>query len=423
MLRLCHCLGILVRGDRNRSVRSMLKLIPARPSVRVFLSYRRGDTSGHAGRLRADIERLLPGSRVFMDISAIRPGEDFANAIQTAIASCNLFLVLIGRGWLSLLREDSADQEQEDWARVELRNAIDHKIPIVPVLVDRASLPEIKELPEDLRDLARRQAIEISESRWDFDVSRLIEVIKQTTHGSGKQRWWYKLAGAIGLTVLLGFLAVPRFCSQPQFPKHEEPIMIAAKPTGASAKANSRVVDYSKVDTLSAPHSTVSAAPYLHDFGITVTSQIPPESQVVLVNNLTEYNGEAIRPTTSQNFLTQIRTDNAPASFTLKFSEPLDSVEFVIPAFYPTSESGVTHPAWSAHALDVGGRELSSLSEGITRSSSHDVPSHHYLLRVPGLDGIVAVRFDSDPRLNGKPFAGFNAILIEQLTLTPKVRE
>jgi hypothetical protein len=97
-------------------------------------------------------------------------------------------------------------------------------------------------------------------------------------------------------------------------------------------------------------------------------------------------------------------------------------VEFVIPAFYPASKSGVTHPAWSAHALDVAGRELSSQGESIT-SSFHNVPPHHYLLRAPGLDGIVAVRFDSDPRLNGVPFAGFSAILIEQLTLTPKARE
>jgi hypothetical protein len=38
-------------------------------------------------------------------------------------------------------------------------------------------------------------------------------------------------------------------------------------------------------------------------------------------------------------------------------------------------------------------------------------------LRSPAFAPIAALRFDSDPRLNGVPFAGFSAILIERLTL------
>lgn len=177
------------------------------------------------------------------------------------------------------------------------------------------------------------------------------------------------------------------------------------------------VVDFPWVDTASAPGNTVAAAPYLHGVGISSTEMKPQTSELVLINNRALYQGHAVKPTTSQNILTQVNTNNGPASFTLKFSEPFASVSFVRPALYPATESGITHPAWSAHALDKNGRELSSQSEDLTRSFS-DVPAHTYTLTGPGFDGISAIRFNSDPRLNDTPFAAFSAVLIERLTMT-----
>jgi hypothetical protein len=177
------------------------------------------------------------------------------------------------------------------------------------------------------------------------------------------------------------------------------------------------VVDFPSVDTASATDFTVAAAPYLHGVGISVTDLKPQQSEVVLKNNRGLYGGAAIIPTTSQNFLTQNTRDNdGIASFTLVFDKSCDSVSFTRPALYAATESGVTHPAWSAHALDAEGREVSSQSEALTISFSN-VPSRTYTLNAPGFDGIAAIRFDSDWRLNGKPFAGFRAILIERLIL------
>lgn len=140
----------------------------------------------------------------------------------------------------------------------------------------------------------------------------------------------------------------------------------------------------------------------------------------MLINNRVVYAGESVRPTTSQNLLTQFSTENLPASFTLVFSEPLDGVTFTRPALYAVSEHGITHPAWRAYALDAAGQELSSQSEGIL-SSYEDVPARTYSLRAPGLVGIVALRFESDPRdTDGVPFAAFSALLIERLTLIPR---
>jgi hypothetical protein len=87
---------------------------------------------------------------------------------------------------------------------------------------------------------------------------------------------------------------------------------------------------------------------------------------------------------------------------------------------YPETESGITHPAWSAHALDASGNELSSQSDGLLRCDyRHEVPARTYTLHAPAFAPIVALRFDSDPNLNGRPFAAFSTLLIERITLNP----
>lgn len=196
------------------------------------------------------------------------------------------------------------------------------------------------------------------------------------------------------------------------------------KTTSLQSGRNEVIVDFPWVDTASAPGFIVAAAPYLHGVGISVVDVKPPGSEVVLVNNRGIYGGQAVKPTTSQNVLTQINTGNAPASFTLRFSDSFRSVSFIRPALYAATESGVTHPAWSAQALDSSGHEISSQREGLTRCwprlKCNEIPAQRYTLGAPGFEGIRAIRFDSDPRLDGKPFAGTSAILIERLSLTPQ---
>ena len=196
--------------------------------------------------------------------------------------------------------------------------------------------------------------------------------------------------------------------------------------TPASKPANGQtIVSFAKVDTGATAPFTVSAAPYLREAGISVVEMLPAGSEVVLINNRGLYEGKGVFPTVSQNFLTQVNTKNEAASFTLKLSTPAQAVTFMRPRLYPYTESGITHPAWSAHALDAEGNELSSQSESLTRllpstgAGENNVPAQTYALRAPAFAPIVAVRFESDPRLNGKPFAAFSTLLIEQLTFVP----
>lgn len=142
---------------------------------RVFVSYRRSDAQGEAGHLLADLRRRFGDDRVFMDIAAIRPGEDFGLAIQRAIQECSVVLVVIGRGWTSASDESGKRRldDPNDWVRLEIASALASERLVVPVMVQGAAMPTEAELPESIRTLARRNAHEMSARRWDFDFETL----------------------------------------------------------------------------------------------------------------------------------------------------------------------------------------------------------------------------------------------------------
>lgn len=132
------------------------------------------------------------------------------------------------------------------------------------------------------------------------------------------------------------------------------------------------------------------------------------------------YEGAAAMPTKSQIFLTQRGTGNVPSSYTLEFSKPVARVSFTRPALYAATKSGVTHPAWKVTAIGASGQELASQSEALLRKmkdpNDDTVPAQTYTLVSVTFEGIAAIRIDSNPQLNGKPFAGFDSLLIERLT-------
>lgn len=242
---------------------------------------------------------------------------------------------------------------------------------------------------------------------------------KKVSSDSSRTQIVVAVIGVVGVVIAAGLTNLDKIVGKnTPIP----PITVTPAPVTDKSQGNEIVVDFAAVDTATAPGHLVAAYPYLHQMGISIEKLVPEGSQVALINNLAMYQGAAARPTTSQNFLTQIGTGNALASFTLKFSESLVSVSFIRPVLYAATESGITHPAWSAHALDVNGREISSHREELTKclpkKKCTEVPARFYILRAPGFDDIYAIRFDSDPRSDGKPFAAFSAVLIERLTMT-----
>lgn len=143
----------------------------------IFISYRRDDTRQAAGRLADDLAEAFGGERIFRDIEKIEIGVDFTQALEKALAECEVMLVLIGRQWSSIADGQGRRRldQPEDWIRAEIVTALKRGIRVVPVLVDGAALPAEAELPEDLRPLLRRQAVELEDARWRGDVARLVD--------------------------------------------------------------------------------------------------------------------------------------------------------------------------------------------------------------------------------------------------------
>jgi hypothetical protein len=148
--------------------------------AKIFINYRREDASGYAGRLYEWLSERFGPDSVFMDISAIKPGVDFVTAIETEVAACEAVLVVIGRQWLNC----SADGQRRlddpnDLVRLEIASALTRNALVIPVLVEGATMPRERDLPPDLRQLARRNALEISDGRWEFDAGRLIDILAE----------------------------------------------------------------------------------------------------------------------------------------------------------------------------------------------------------------------------------------------------
>jgi hypothetical protein len=155
----------------------------------IFISYRREDSRADAGRLANDLKRHLGADQIFRDIDAIQPGMDFVKAIHAAVGACDALLAIIGPRWLSAKDEHGHPrlEDPNDYVRLEIEAALNRDITVIPVLVGGATMPRESELLAPLAPLARRQAHELSDSRWDYDTERLAAVL-ETIPGILKRR-------------------------------------------------------------------------------------------------------------------------------------------------------------------------------------------------------------------------------------------
>jgi hypothetical protein len=147
----------------------------------IFISYRRDDAEGEAGRLFDDLVRAYGNDAVFMDVAGIAPGLDFRKAIDDNVAGCGVFLAIIGSQWATIAGTDGRRRldDDNDFVRLEIASALARNIAVIPVLVHDARMPHPEQLPDNIKDLAYRNSVEISHARWNSDVQLLIEALKQ----------------------------------------------------------------------------------------------------------------------------------------------------------------------------------------------------------------------------------------------------
>ena len=147
----------------------------------IFISYRRDDTEGEAGRLFDDLVGSFGEQSVFMDVSDINPGVDFRKAIDDNVASCGVLLAIIGPAWASIKNSSGGRRldDPNDFVRLEIASALARKIAVIPVLVHDAKMPRPEDLPDNLKDLAFRNSVEITHTRWNSDVKLLTDALQR----------------------------------------------------------------------------------------------------------------------------------------------------------------------------------------------------------------------------------------------------
>jgi len=147
---------------------------------RIFISYRRQETAYAAGWLFDRLADRFGAAKIFKDVTSIELGDDFVDVIAAAVGACDVLLALIGDQWLTVSDADGKPRIQNptDFVRIEIEAALARNVRVVPILVEGASMPDVSQLPASMARLARRQALELSPSRFESDTERLLTVLE-----------------------------------------------------------------------------------------------------------------------------------------------------------------------------------------------------------------------------------------------------
>jgi hypothetical protein len=150
--------------------------------ARLFISYRRKDSSGYAQTLHENLLQAFPELEVFRDLESIAAGEDFVDAIERELDRCNVVLVLIGPHWLGMTDAQGKRRIDNplDHVRTEIARAMKRRdVRVIPVLVGGAVMPDPEQLPDELQPLGRRNAHEMTDKRWQYDFGELCGVLER----------------------------------------------------------------------------------------------------------------------------------------------------------------------------------------------------------------------------------------------------
>jgi hypothetical protein len=186
-------------------------MIERKQPARIFLNYRRDDTRWISGRLIDSLKAYFGDDRVFRDIESIKGGAEFGDVIETSMQSADAVIVLIGPDWLTVAGEDGKPrlEDPDDWVAREIASALAQGVPVYPVLVEHTPIPRAEDLPEPIRPLVERNAMSISETRWDEDVTRLAKIVGIDVPGSAAERTLNRDRLLISLLLLLAAIVLP----------------------------------------------------------------------------------------------------------------------------------------------------------------------------------------------------------------------
>ena len=181
---------------------------------KIFINYRREDSIDAAGRLHDRLSQTFGHKNIFMDVDDIPAGVDFVKYLSEQVAASRVFLAVIGPTWLDAKDESGGRRidDPDDFVAIEITAALARNIRVIPVLVEGARMPKAGELPDPLKALARRQAVEVRQLHFGRDADALVERVNEALEGKpGWQRPW-RLRAAVGavaaVLLLLGWIGL-----------------------------------------------------------------------------------------------------------------------------------------------------------------------------------------------------------------------
>lgn len=147
----------------------------------IFISYRRQSAVVHARALFERLSREFGRENVFIDLDGIEIGVDFVDLIDHQLEGCRVLLALIDPQWASVSDRHGRRRldNEDDFVRIEIARALERGIVVAPILLDGAEIPDVRQLPENLRRLTRRHALVLDFNRFDTEVERLIGMIRR----------------------------------------------------------------------------------------------------------------------------------------------------------------------------------------------------------------------------------------------------
>jgi hypothetical protein len=147
---------------------------------KIFISYRRDDSAGHAGRVHDRLAREFGRDLLFMDVDAVALGVDFVEVLGVEVGKCNVLLAAIGPNWLDA-RDENGNRRldnEHDFVRIEIAAALQRGIPVIPVLLEGTRVPKAEQLPDDLKVLARRNGLDVRHASFHSDMDRLVRGLR-----------------------------------------------------------------------------------------------------------------------------------------------------------------------------------------------------------------------------------------------------
>jgi hypothetical protein len=159
-------------------------------SGQIFISYRREESRWSARSLHDRLIQRFHRNQIFMDVDSVGLGEDFVKTIEETVGSCDVLIAVIGAHWLTSTdgQGDRRLDKPEDFVRMEIATALRRNIRVIPVLVDGASMPRSTDLPDDLKQLVRRNALQVGDTHFDDDCRRLVAAIEQVLEKAAAER-------------------------------------------------------------------------------------------------------------------------------------------------------------------------------------------------------------------------------------------